>query len=733
VRRSKEPVVSGIITRIRLLIPKGRRMLRFKEALVSKTAKRIRDVISKSLGALATAAVSYLFLDFLSPFSLLFALVLALAVLTVVLFLKSRFGLASLVLLTIATTLGTTSATANYFIASDQKGLRLRTTDHGTYLEFPKSAALILNVVKRFSPDQLIEVSSCAGKSIAQLPLLPVLPIKLGTDDPQALFEYRRLPNISIKEIELTVDAAVKIRGPGESELSAGLGERSGNGGGDVALLFPRTVGCYAAKIPLLAALEMLPWTPNAVGDVVEAAARIMAFRKSYLLKEIDLEETEILTGSPGEPGAILEFIRLFVVSRMLSGSVLLEAKARLIDKMCVLLKENSDTFVGPFSQFRDNLYVELAYEYGPNSRAAFRTCEISDEHIRVGMEFRKVEANAAMGSDAEFEKCLEDKPDQPSECFKPETMRPRCIGTSCDREPSNLVSQRDIFTKEDARFKQVVVAKSGNLTRISRMNPLACPNLRDRFENDHFVDWWQDEAHRMATEKSDCASADWKSRFDRAKRIYSVMDACRSTPSDWPSDLYFDFLYELACEPEARQGSSGMSRSIFIKAVDDLEVNLARLVKFRTFLGGEVYDDVISAFDQFLQLRIAACGDLKAEACFQKYSSLDDLSSLMEMVAEKFMAGWKLKENFDARETFEHLSESPNIIISMMLCDILRSDEKAGAYFGVDPVRFCRDRDLDRFRMLASRYVESFTTLQDPMDSSRSRYRGRRGWVKPY
>ena len=294
---------------------------------------------------------------------------------------------------------------------------------------------------------------------------------------------YRRLPNISIKEIELTVDAAVKIKGLGESELSAGLGARSGNGGGDVALLFPRTVGCYATKIPLLAALEMLPWTPNAVGDVVEAAARIMAFRKSYLLKEIDLEETEILTGSPGEPGAILEYIRLFVVSRMLSGSVLLEAKARLIDKMCVLLKENSDTFVGPFSQFRDNLYVELAYEYGPNSRAAFRTCEISDEHIRVGMEFRKVEANAAIGSDAGFEKCLEDKADQPSECFKPETMRPRCIGTSCDRAPSNLVSQWDIFAKEDARFKQVVVAKSGNLTRISRMihspAPICATNSR--------------------------------------------------------------------------------------------------------------------------------------------------------------------------------------------------------------------------------------------------------------
>ena len=210
-------------------------------------------------------------------------------------------------------------------------------------------------------------------------------------------------------------------------------------------------------------------------------------------------------------------------------------------------------------------------------------------------------------------------------------------------------------------------------------------------------------------------------------------MDACGSTPSDWPSDLYFDFLYELACEPEARKVSSRMSRSIILMAVDDLELNLARLVKFRTFLGGEVYDDVISAFDQFLQLRVAACGDLKAEACFKKYSSLNDLSPLMEMVAEKFMAGWKLKENFDARETFEHLSENPNIIISMMLCDILRSDEKAGAYFGVDPVRFCRDRDLDRFRMLASRYVESFTTLQDPMDSSRFRYRGRRGWVKPY
>ncbi|HET9396987.1 MAG TPA: hypothetical protein VFO36_13150 [Nitrospiraceae bacterium] len=171
----------------------------------------------------------------------------------------------------------------------------------------------------------------------------------------------------------------------------------------------------------------------------------------------------------------------------------------------------------------------------------------------------------------------------------------------------------------------------------------------------------------------------------------------------------------------------------MFLKVVDDLEVNLARLGKFRRFLGGEAYDDVILAFNQLLQLRIAACGDMKAEACFEKYSDVAELSTLMDLAAEKFTGGWTPKGTFDARETFTRLSESSNIVISMMLCDILRSDEKAGAYFGVDPIRFCRERNLDRFRMLASRYVESITTLEDPLDPSRSWFRGRRGWVKPH
>lgn len=259
---------------------------------------------------------------------------------------------------------------ASYFIASDQSRYRIRSVEGVTYFEFRSENPISKFIAAKF-PAKMITLNDCDGQKIAQLPLLPFQPIRPPGPTFSNRISYRRLPALKVNSIEASFEGGVGLYkdkwGDTKHTISLQFGFH------DLEFkplllteIFPRSLGCVVDLIPLLPVLEVLPWDPENVGDLIKSARRAAQLLDVGTNKKVTLKELDDLRSglAPNKYGSLLDFVAHSLAQNMLDGNILAEAKAQVIEGQCNLI----DRDVSYVISLCDPLRVRIVTDRGEST-----------------------------------------------------------------------------------------------------------------------------------------------------------------------------------------------------------------------------------------------------------------------------------------------------------------------------------------------------------------------------
>jgi hypothetical protein len=681
-----------------------------KRWIVAKNDELRKTAFSTILHA-PVGLIAWFFWDFLEPGSAPFFLAIFWMI-AISAFIRSRhYRAATALFALLLCVIPVLFVSASYYIASDQSRLRYRTTGGISYVEFPGLISLLKSITSSYAPDKVISVISCGNVKVAKLPLLPYKPLYAEADIVDSPFGFRRLPNLRLETIELTVKTSTGtvILPSGEHKTSASVGfgfDAFDSVEIPITRVLPRSMTCLDANVPLLPIFEVLPWDPNQTQALIKTTAGINRFRKLYTdgtlsldsLPQLHIDEVD------GQYKSLLDYLAYSIAYHVFIGNIFAETRADIGNKLCAIVANRPDAFSGPFSSIPEDFLRQIVAEIGAKYQLAYPACDVSDDLLSSVQ--RQASDDDQIPFFATFDKCLK-AASSVTECIAQDDV-PRaervCDAAACAGIPHTHISQEAILQIYDSRFSEVVAASDDRLVKTMATRPNDCLQLRDDFERSQFVSWWTTRANRIFGEPFLCSSPEWRRQYTESREMLQNALACgrnwgiRNIMSEKDADASFDAFLGLRCNQHVDAGALAPSEAAY-KFFDQLDAVVDKLKRYSGIIGRRRIDAVTAAFEMFKKIRDAACGTLDTQACVDKYANSHDFRELTNKIYE--IVDISMFNNSDS-EIVDKLSRLDNIIVDMGICDLLQ-DENIRQRTGYTREAYCDDHGLEAYRLAGS------------------------------
>jgi hypothetical protein len=678
---------------------------------------KVRKILSDRGISLAAqfvlASLAWLFSEFFAPSTASFWLALVFVVLSIGLIWYRHYFWATGIVAILIAYMTVLATHATYVLATDQSHTRLRTVDGISFLEVPASSHLYALLSSGTFDQKVISINSCGGLAVAKLPLLPYARIRVEGTPFHSPVAFRRLPMLAHKTLMAYVET---VTGKSDANEKTGLGFRfSADGSVQAPLtdLFPRTFACAESSIPLIPVLEFLPWHPDQPARLISAVSKVLSFRSSYLHSQLTLEAIRALDMGSAEDDykLLLDFVFNSLIFRMLEGNLFAEAKADILDRLCVLVESSPVAFSGPFAPMKELMYKELARSYGRKYKLAYPACHIEDSTFAQIEEEEQVQSDnsliAAMQkcesakAPRELRLCMEDqRAHQPKEN--------NCDVTFCGTPISGKISDESAIRFYEKRFDDYVVS-DGRLVSLKELESASCPKLQDTAEDLHMLVWRERRALAILNQPYKCSSNDWSDSYARQKasRIATLQCARQKGISvkltDEESNNLFDFFYQIRCENvpagalknallELLEMPKGATE--FIQSVND----------YVQWIGQERADEILKAATMIANLMQTLCGDREPHRCVADYGEQELLARYSKAV-ENLIGPIQESSDGDTKlkAFIETLARRNNMIINIAICDLL-ADRDISEKLQMSRDEFCRSHRLSRYQVIAPR-----------------------------
>jgi hypothetical protein len=697
------------------------RVVRFRAELAHKHAEVKKNAVPYFL-SVCLGALAFLMRDFLQLGSWLFFLG-AIGILFVMITLWYRyyiFAFASfLVLLCVLVVLSIQMS--SYFIASDGYRLQYRESPTASYVEFPARVPILRYAISLLPGRTIVDVITCGDAKVARLPLLPYKPLYESKHILGSPFGFRRLPPLRFDFIELIVKTAVETESPAAAGALSSDGTAQKNG---VSLTFgftdraytvvaltallPRSVTCLdKSSVPLIPIFEVLPWDPDETQALIEAAARVNVLRAIYEAGgsvSLDTLTRLQLPFGAGPYKSLLDFFIYSGLSQMLYGNILAEARTDAMNKLCVTMETRPWLFAGPFVSLKQNV-MQMLTNLDQKHRSIYAACPMSaDQPSNREPATSQINQLPWMQS---FQRCIENA-SSVTECL----MQGEALQ---EEKPADQPQTRSLrgaaeakFEAFDSAFNDVVATDTNALVAVESLKPSECRALRDRNEDNHFIEWWEARANNIMMRPFKCASPEWKQEYARSYSLAKDIISCgkrkgiRDDESLRDVETRYDWQYQFRCELGNNLNVAAQLDEMYALA-DKLDEFILKLKLYSELIGRERMEDVVRGFEMASKMRRAACGERDTALCAKEYSQPGGLQKLRDKVLG--MTDIATVFGGDLPQTFDNLERLDNVVVNIALCDILQN-EVVRKRVGRTRDEFCDSHGLYRYRLVSSEEV---------------------------
>jgi hypothetical protein len=615
-------------------------------------------------------------------------------------------------------------ALSSFLIASDEFRFRYGETTTASYVEFPSRLPFLRSALRALPHRKIIDVISCGDKKVARLPSLPYAPLYEHKNILGNLFGFRRLPPLRFESIEFMVGTVVGTHSPATIEPSAGpQSVKPGNlvkftfGFTDseyavvsVTELLPRSVTCLDDTfVPLIPILEVLPWEPEESHALIEAVVKIDEIRGIYenaKVLSLDAVAGMRLSTEGGQYKALLDFFAYSLLDRMISGNVLAETRADIVNRLCYITESKPHAFLGPFASLKEYLNHRISSEFADKYEYALPACHVPS-HIFQTQSTIAEPGNAPFL--ATFRRCLQIA-SSVTECLAHDdaTQSQEKFGTAVPlASPSRRPVQVE-FDAFDQEFSNIVATDTGTLIQISSVKPSDCPILRDKIEDTQFVDWWIWDASKVMGRPFICSSLEWKNQYARSKDLARDAIFCgkrkgiRDDESTVHLDRQFDWFYQFRCHLGGQIDAQRAQLAQLYAFVDKLDDFISKLKRFAKVIDHQRIDDIVRGFEMMSAVKRAACGEQNMASCAEEYARAGGLRELNDKIPtlnlDAIVGG-------DLPEFFNNLERLNNSLVNIALCDILQ-DSSVRDRVKVSREEFCDSHGLGRYRLISPEEV---------------------------
>ena len=285
---------------------------------------------------------------------------------------------------------------------------------------------------------------------------------------------------------------------------------------------------------------------------------------------------------------------------------------------------------------------------------------------------------------------------------------RPTCEGLACSIPGPPAIPDEMLLEDYDKKFFSTLVAtKQNRLVDVTSIKPSECPDLRDREESKHFVDWWIDQANKIIEEPAKCSSSTWRAKYARSREELHDALSCASKRNihgsryEEPTPDLTNVMYSAKCI-----GTFDLDKAAIIKQMsgffNQIDLVIGRLRQYSSILGESESQSLIGAFKMFAAMKQDVCGTRDVTACMDEYGVWRDYQRLLGKIVE----GLGLSNLGDGEGALiEALTKRNNIIIDMAICDALQ-DEDFSRRTGYDRIAYCDSQGLAAYRRIGSEPV---------------------------
>lgn len=655
-----------------------------------------------------------IFKEFFEPFSVWFWLALAWTVLALILIEAKRYFASLLVLLAFFVGIIVLSFTASYQIASDQFRLRYRTVEGTSYLEFPGQINFLTSIAYWWGAKRLITIVACDDTKVAVLPNLPYKPLFLSNDRVNTL-GFRRLPNLLLENVTLRIKASVDFRASSNDSPRRSFGVEFEFSADDeatipVTTIFPRSMRCTRGNVlPLLPILEVLPWMPDAADSLIEAIKKVEMLRNRYPDHAISLDDlTRIHLPNNDSYSALLDFVSYSLMYQMFDGNVLSEMRANIGNKLCMIVDSHPNAFSGPFEALSENFIRRFVAELKSKIWQVATACNVSGSLVLAYDALTS--PDQLLPFEVTFKKCLDSTGSMRERLKKDD---PSGRQTVCDRPscawPSQQMLPHEIQLEDyDQKFfSSEVETKQNKLVNINSIKPSACPDLRDHWEDQHFVDWWIDHANQIIKEPMQCSSSNWRADLDRSREELHDALACAAKRGIHGARYQeagmsaLDSLYWAKCSGTLDYDRLSLSRHM-VQFADQIDSIASKLSQHSDVFGDAQGRALLKAFQFFAALKRDVCGTRNVDDCVEQYRVWQDSWRF----ASKLTDALGLSDvGSDEKKMIDKLTKLDNIIFEMAICDALQ-DKEFSDRSGYERNSYCDSHGLAEYRVIGTEPV---------------------------
>jgi hypothetical protein len=682
--------------------------------LIAAMYVRLRKLFLPAIASAAQISILIFFREFFEPFSPLFWIALACTVIIFAIFVAKYYLASALALLVFVSFVAVTALRAPYQIASDQSRLRYRTVEGTSYFEFPEGITILKSIAKLFAGHELIVLEKCDDMKVATLPLLPYEPLFLENNMIDTT-GFRRLPYLQIEKVDLNITASVDhIQSNGAPHGSIGLQVGfSTNDRARIPLtwIFPRSIKCKPHNVPLIPVLEVLPWNPGETSALINAVTRVDQLRQAYPEHSVSLDILRKLhIDNDSTYSALLDFVTYSMIYQMFDGNIFAQTRAHVGNTLCTLVDGHQSAFStsGPFSAFQENLMRRMVAEFGSNVRLVAPACDVSEDLVQSYQ--KSTSTSEAWPFITTFRDCLK-TPGSMTQCLAKDDApapRPGCEGIACSMPTPPALPGEAVLEIYDAKsFYDIVATKEKKLVSIEGIEPSECPNLRNKEENGHFVEWWIEHAREFAAEPIQCLSSAWLKKYDQRKSELQQALLCAKErdiqyvlPRDDGPEM-MDLQSDTRCSRNFDIEKLRMANPI-VRLFYELDPLIDMLKRYSDLISASESKSLIRSFQMLAGIKEQVCGTQDLQGCMDD----DTASQNYQRLINRFVEGHGLSDTgSSAAEFVNALTKLDNVLVDMAVCDALQ-DEELSKRSGIDRTIYCDKHGLAEYRLAGSEPV---------------------------
>jgi hypothetical protein len=281
------------------------------------------------------------------------------------------------------------------------------------------------------------------------------------------------------------------------------------------------------------------------------------------------------------------------------------------------------------------------------------------------------------------------------------------CDGLACSTPfPPPLPDEIALEDYDTKYFYPEAATKQDSLIEIASVQPSVCPELRDREESQHFIDWWRTYAYQIVTEPAKCSSTTWKTAFaERQKELHDAL-ACAAKKQihdpryDESGPDLFSWL-EVKCTGKLNVADVVWRKEVF-SFLSNIDSLIDQLRRYSSVMGDSESKALVTALQTFDAIKHDACGAKDVQTCINEYGVWRDYPRLLNLIRDDLHLSLVDPNQKSIIDAFTNLD---NVIVDMAICDALQ-DASLSRLTGYDRATYCVSHGLQEYMAVASTSV---------------------------